>query len=238
MFATSITHSTTIFAINGSCPTVAPMPLSVIPCGQPKFNSNPCAPVSSTCLINSCHFSRVLSAINETIIALSGNNRTHSAISRRFTSSGLSDINSILLKPITRVLLKLTAEYLDETFFTCDPKVFHTTPPHPASNARSTLYFLSVGGALASQYGFGDLMPKKFADISAMITCLCLWFSEYSRKGAKTQNLNPFPFPPGVFTRILSAQIVHYCRSSFFSCLHRINDFLSPINTIASGKYF
>src|SRR5678815_2242494 len=68
MVAFSITHSTTILAISGACPTVAPMPLSVIPCGQPKFNSSPCAPVSSTCAINSCQLSLVLSAINETIM--------------------------------------------------------------------------------------------------------------------------------------------------------------------------
>src|SRR5688572_16523352 len=168
MVAFSITHSTTILAISGSWPTVAPIPLSVIPCGQPKFNSNPCAPVSSTCLINSCHFSRLLSAIRETIMARSGNKRIHSSISFRFISNGRSEINSILLNPITRVPLKFTAEYREDTFFTCEPRVFQTTPPQPASNARSTLYFLSVGGALANQYGLGDFIPRKFADISAI----------------------------------------------------------------------
>src|SRR6185369_3183778 len=41
------------------------------------------------------------------------------------------------------------------------PRVFHTTPPQPALKARTTLYSLSVGGAEASQNGFGDLMPTK-----------------------------------------------------------------------------
>jgi len=63
----------------------------------------------------------------------------------------------------------LTAEYRDETFFTCDPRVFQTTPPHPASKARNTFIFLSVGGALASQKGFGDLIPRKFASMEAII---------------------------------------------------------------------
>src|SRR5882672_1690842 len=155
-------------AISGSCPTAAPMPRSVIPCGQPKFNSIPCAPVSSVFLIISCQLFLSLSAINETIIARSGNNFIHSVISFRLISSGRSEISSILLKPITLVPLKSIAEYLDETFFTCDPNVFQTTPPQPASNARSTLYFLSVGGALASQKGLGDWMPRKFDDMSAI----------------------------------------------------------------------
>ena len=39
-----------------------------------------------------------------------------------------------------------------------------TTPPQPALKALSTLYFLSVGGAEASQNGFVDLIPKKVLD--------------------------------------------------------------------------
>ncbi|MEY4593743.1 MAG: hypothetical protein RIQ47_153, partial [Bacteroidota bacterium] len=38
---------------------------------------------------------------------------------------------------------------------------FQTTPPQPASKARITFIFLSVGGADASQKGFGDFIPKK-----------------------------------------------------------------------------
>jgi hypothetical protein len=64
--------------------------------------------------------------------------------------------------------LKSTAEYLDDTFFICEPSVFHTTPPQPASSARFTLYFLSVGGALANQYGLGDFIPKKVDEMSAI----------------------------------------------------------------------
>jgi hypothetical protein len=52
------------------------------------------------------------------------------------------------------------------------PKVFQTTPPHPASKARRTLYSLSVGGAEASQNGFGDLMPMKSVDRLAMASLL------------------------------------------------------------------
>src|SRR6187401_667404 len=166
--AASITHSTTMQAISGSCPTVAPMPRSVIPCGQPKFNSIPCAPVSSVFLINSAQLFLSLSAINETIIALPGYSFTISLISFKFRSSGRSLMSSILFSPITFSPLKSTAEYLDDTFFICEPSVFHTTPPQPASNARFTLYFLSVGGALANQYGFGDFIPKKVEVMSAI----------------------------------------------------------------------
>src|SRR6187402_2693627 len=166
--AASITHSTTMQAISGSCPTAAPIPRSVIPCGQPKFNSIPCAPVSSVFLINSAQLFLSLSAINETIIALSGYSFTISLISFKFRSSGRSLMSSILFSPITFSPLKSTAEYLDDTFFICEPSVFHTTPPQPASSARFTLYFLSVGGALANQYGFGDFMPRKLLVISAI----------------------------------------------------------------------
>src|SRR5665213_3107600 len=48
------------------------------------------------------------------------------------------------------------------------PKVFHTTPPRPALKARTTLYSLSVGGAEASQNGFGDLIPANSERRSAM----------------------------------------------------------------------
>src|SRR5262245_33850295 len=50
------------------------------------------------------------------------------------------------------------------------PSVFHTAPPQPASNARLTLYALSVGGAEASQNGLGDSMPRNLVLRSA--TCL------------------------------------------------------------------
>ena len=49
------------------------------------------------------------------------------------------------------------------------PRVFQTTPPQPARNARSTLYNLSVGGAEASQNGFGDFIPPTLQLKSAMI---------------------------------------------------------------------
>ena len=119
-------------------------------------------------LISSCQLFLSLSAISETTIALSGKSLRHSAISFRFKSNGRSLMSSILLKPIILCPPKFTAEYLDETFFTWLPNVFQTTPPQPASNARSTLYFLSVGGALASQYGLGDFMPRKFEVMSAI----------------------------------------------------------------------
>ena len=49
------------------------------------------------------------------------------------------------------------------------PKVFQTTPPHPARKARSTLYNLSVGGAEATQNGFGAVIPATLQLKSAII---------------------------------------------------------------------
>ena len=46
------------------------------------------------------------------------------------------------------------------TFTTgCNPMVFVTTPPHPASNARRILVSDSVGGAEASRNGFSNRSP-------------------------------------------------------------------------------
>ena len=39
------------------------------------------------------------------------------------------------------------------------PRVFQTAPPQPASKARLTLIYLSVGGADASQKGLGLSTP-------------------------------------------------------------------------------
>src|SRR6185369_3879849 len=47
------------------------------------------------------------------------------------------------------------------------PMVFHTAPPQPASNARITWSPVLVGGAEASQNGFGLSMPARFTFRSA-----------------------------------------------------------------------
>jgi hypothetical protein len=57
----------------------------------------------------------------------------------------------------------------EQTLTIGSPKVFQTAPPQPASNARSTIEPIFVGGADASQNGFGDLMPAKFEVKSAII---------------------------------------------------------------------
>src|SRR5579863_9784506 len=46
--------------------------------------------------------------------------------------------------------------------------VFHTAPPQPASKARMTWPAVLVGGPLASQKGFGLLIPAKLMLRSAM----------------------------------------------------------------------
>jgi hypothetical protein len=57
----------------------------------------------------------------------------------------------------------------EQTLTIGSPKVFQTAPPQPASNARSTIEPIFVGGADASQNGFGDLMPAKFTLKSAIV---------------------------------------------------------------------
>src|SRR3954452_401267 len=48
------------------------------------------------------------------------------------------------------------------------PSVFQTAPPQPASNARRTWYSELVGGAEASQNGFGALTPQNSTARSIM----------------------------------------------------------------------
>src|SRR5437016_14482221 len=78
-------------------------------------------------------------------------------------------MSSMLFKPIIRVPLISTDEYRDDTLMIGSPMVFHTAPPHPASKARITWSPVLVGGADASQNGFGDLIPAKLTLKSATI---------------------------------------------------------------------
>jgi hypothetical protein len=57
----------------------------------------------------------------------------------------------------------------DETFTIGSPSVFQTAPPQPASNARSTIEPIFVGGAEASQKGLGDFIPAKLTLRSAIV---------------------------------------------------------------------
>ena len=62
---------------------------------------------------------------------------------------------------------------------------FPNHPTQPASKARSTFIFLSVGGALANQKGLGDFIPRKFELISAIKLFLpqrTLRFSQSSQR--------------------------------------------------------
>ena len=66
----------------------------------------------------------------------------------------------------------VTSDFTFTTGGPSAPSVFQTTPPQPASKARRTLYSLSVGGAEASQKGFGDLTPAMSQRRSAMLASL------------------------------------------------------------------
>jgi hypothetical protein len=105
----SFTQRVTISMYSGTCPTAAPMPRSLMPCGQPKFSSTASAPVSST--IGRIHFQScsLQGTISETISARSGQSRLTWAISRRFTSSGRSVISSMLFSPAMRWPFHCTA---------------------------------------------------------------------------------------------------------------------------------
>jgi hypothetical protein len=72
-------------------------------------------------------------------------------------------MSSMLLKPTPEPPRHLMAPNRLETFWIGWPSVFHTAPPQPASNARITCSPEFVGGAEASQKGFGDTMPPQFA---------------------------------------------------------------------------
>src|SRR5215212_3668842 len=148
------------------------MPRSLIPCGQPKFNSKPSQPVSSERLTISCHASLRDSTISETMTVCFGYLRLHSRISRRLTSSGRSVMSSMLLSPIMRWLAPSMEARREETLRIGSPRVFQTAPPQPASNARSTIEPMFVGGAEASQKGLGDLMPAKSTLRSAIAKLL------------------------------------------------------------------
>src|SRR5947207_15523930 len=75
----------------------------------------------------------------------------------------------MLFNPIIRWPFQSIDEYREETFTIGSPSVFHTAPPHPASNARITCSPVFAGGAEASQNGLGLLIPAMSILKSAMI---------------------------------------------------------------------
>src|SRR5512140_3551737 len=74
----------------------------------------------------------------------------------------------MLLNPMVCAVPSFMAPKRLETFWMGCPSVFHTAPPHPRSNAHWIWAPELVGGADASQNGFGERMPAQFADRSAM----------------------------------------------------------------------
>ena len=101
--ATSLTHSVIILVYSGTWPTAAPIPRSLMPCGQPKFNSTPSQPVSLSSLMAFCHVSFLDSTISETTTTFFGYFFFVSLISRMLVSHGRAVMSSMLLKPIMRV---------------------------------------------------------------------------------------------------------------------------------------
>src|SRR5215831_6153362 len=82
---------------------------------------------------------------------------------------GRSEISSMLFRPIIRWPFQSIDEYRDETLMIGSPIVFQTAPPQPASNARITCSPQLVGGAEASQNGFGEkILPANSTEMSGM----------------------------------------------------------------------
>ncbi len=110
-----------------------------MPCGQPKLSSNPSIGTVSQRRTSSCQLSRVHSVISDATIARSGYAALHSAISRRFSSSGRSVMSSMLFIPAMRCGPMFSPANRDVTLtIGSSASVFQTAPPQPAANARMT----------------------------------------------------------------------------------------------------
>ena len=72
VFATSLAHDVIISVYSGTWPTAAPMPRSLMPCGQPKFSSSASEPASSARRTMSCQVSRLDSTIREAMTRVFG----------------------------------------------------------------------------------------------------------------------------------------------------------------------
>ena len=135
-------HSAVILTYSGTCPTADPIPLSDMPCGQPKLSSKASAPVSSIIGTYLAQDASFIGSITEATNVRSGQSRLICFISFKLVCSGRSVISSILLNPITWRSLPCSTAYLGPLTLTIcgsSPSVFQTTPPQPASKARLTL---------------------------------------------------------------------------------------------------
>src|SRR5499427_2690431 len=101
---------------------------------------------------------------------------------------GRSLMSSILFNPIMRWPFQSTEEYREETLTIGSPMVFQTAPPQPASKARITWSPQLVGGAEASQNGFGEwILPAKRTERSGATPASrmgCLQNTNYGQSGA------------------------------------------------------
>ena len=78
-------HSVACLIYSGTCPTAAPIPLSDIPCGQPKLSSNPSIPVSSIIGMCFAQDSSFIGNMTDATKALSGQSLLTWRISLRLT---------------------------------------------------------------------------------------------------------------------------------------------------------
>src|SRR5579863_5975869 len=81
-------------------------------------------------------------------------------------------MSSMLLRPKSFCPLKSRPPKRLVTLTMGFPSVFHTAPPQPASKARITCSPVFVGGAEASQKGFGLLIPAQSVVRSATVCLL------------------------------------------------------------------
>src|SRR5277367_2832544 len=90
--------------------------------------------------------------------------------------------------------------------------VFHTAPPQPASKARMICSPQLVGGAEASQNGFGDWMPAVFA----------------ARLGRVSSGMGRLPL----------GERLHDSDGGTLAVGHGIDYFATAIDAVASGEVF
>src|SRR4051794_40866068 len=88
------------------------------------------------------------------------------------------------------------------------PIVFHTAPPHPASNARITWSPQLAGGPEASQNGLGHLMPAKLVVRSATRHA-----PQNPQRGALSVRHGVHHFAPAVHA-IATSEVLRVARSA------------------------
>src|SRR6266446_4113960 len=100
--------------------------------------------------------------------------------------------------------------------------VFQTAPPQPASNARCTCIPELLGGAEASQNGFGERIPAKLMLRSAtrhqpFMNHSCRQFAVLHRHHGRSSATRTDAVAAGIYPRQTCFEIRAYLDKSLFS---------------------